>query len=173
MKLNNKLLYTFFLLAMSIVACKKDEPETSDPFIAPCSTPETHFDKDSFYFGPSYYNPEAKYTVRFIDTFANGSVGGSVEYSFNKIPTSGKYNLVYKIDTNNLNNINQMAFVTDSGSFLWRSGNTEGYEVYIKKNSQELIISFCEISDSVFFFHSIDNCYVGTNPTSLKIRKKF
>lgn len=166
------------MVVMLIISCEKDQPTPQpdpivDPYIAPCSVTEKYYDKDSLYFGPSNYHPEAKYTVRFMDTLSNGSISHYVEYSFNKIPLSGKYNMVYKIDTNNINLPNQMAFATDSGSFIWRSGNSYNAEVYIKKTAQELIISYCNISDSVMSFNSTDFCYVGTKPTSLLLRKQY
>jgi hypothetical protein len=174
--------YKYFVTLLSgitllAISCKKDSPPTEPVIlqvIAPCPINETQFDIDSVYFGPSIQFPEAKYRVRFIDTAANGTESYYIEYAFNKIPTSGKYNFVLNIDTNNLNNLNQIAFVRDSGSFVWRSGYTENNDIYIENNNQELIISYCTLSDTSIFFDPINcMCYTGNRPSKFKIRKQY
>lgn len=170
--MNYKFFISLFLLVA--VSCKKETPEQVVPVvIAPCSINEAVFDIDSVYYGPSLTQPEAKYRVKFMDTSINGSVSHYIEYGFNKIPTSGKYNFLDKIDTNNVNIVNQIAFVRDSGSYLWRSNFAEYAEVYFEKNNQELIISYCNLADTNVYFNIIDQCYNGNKPISFKVRKQF
>ena len=177
MSQKNYLFLTILLATIVVVACKKDppypEPAPIDPYLAPCEINEKTYHLDSVYYGPSARHLEAKCRVRFIDTTNTGGVSKFIEYAFNKVPVSGKYTWVDKIDTDNINLPNQIAFYKQHGSFSIRSKFLEGNNVYIKKSSQELMISYCTVSDTSFYFDPIDQCYKGITPSMLKLRKHF
>jgi hypothetical protein len=174
MSRKNYLFLTILLATIVVVACKKDppypEPTPIDPYLAPCEINEKTYHLDSVYYGPSARQLEAKYRVRFIDTTNTGGVSKFIEYAFNKVPVSGKYTWVDKIDTDNVNLPNQIAFYLDSGSFIWRSNFSEGNYVYIKNTSHEMIISYCNVSDTSIMFDAFDQCFKGIRPASRKLK---
>lgn len=164
-----------FLLVSALTACDKEEvnPDPVKQTIAPCTLNETFYDIDSVYYGPSLLNPHSKYNVKFMDTANNGSISGFVEYSFNKIPTSGIYKMVHDIDSNDISLPNQIAYVSDSGSFLIRSKHEELSEIYIEKSADQIVISWCSLPDTTFYFDMINQNYVGNFPYKFKTRKHF
>jgi len=175
-------LIVFFSISVLVVltmlqSCKKDitpipEDNTYKPTIAPCEIPETIYDLDSVFYGPSVNFPEAKYRLKFYDT--TGVIDMvEIEFAFNKVPTTGMYHMVREIDTNSQVSSNQIAFVRDYGGFWSRSEITASPEVYIEVNANELVISYCNISNSTSVFEPSTLCYYGNSPANYKARKHF
>jgi hypothetical protein len=170
-------IFLLFIVISAIVSCKKDSvttpPISASPVIAPCTIGESFYGLDSVYYNSNAYQQEAKFRVRFVDTLNSGQTGGELEFFFNKIPTSGIYQMVAYIDTNNLNIPNQIAYIADSGSFMVRSQVAELSKIYVENNANEIIISWCSLPDTTFYFDSATSSFVGNSPSKRKIRKSY
>jgi len=171
--------FLIIILALTcFISCKKDEVTVCEepvysPNVAPCEIAELNYNLDSVFYGPSDRFPEAKFRVKFIDTIPFwGQTMYSVEFAFNKIPTTGMYHMMYDIDTNILDIIpNQMAYVRDSG-FINVSTYTQAAEVYIENNENELIISYCNISNYMASMDFQCNCNLGNMMRNVKVRRQ-
>ena len=149
-----------FLSLFCFSSCKKEdeiiviEEEMYNSNVAPCEIDELNYHLDSVFYGPSNYFLEAKYRVKFVDTLPYWGHGiYSVEFAFNKIPTTGMYHMMYDIDTNDLTKPNQIAYLRDTIGYYNKSVWTENAEVFVENNGIELIVSYCNISNS---FEMID-----------------
>lgn len=153
-------------------SCKKEdpvpEPAGYQPNVAPCEIEELVYPVDSIFYGPGEHFSEARFRVKFADP---GDPGHNLEFAFNRIPVTGMYHMVTYIDTNSLELSNQVASYTDSGSYSIRSAQTEDAVVYIENNSDELIISFCNMNNQ-FVFNPQILSYIG-NPSERKVRKQY
>jgi len=177
MKLTISLVILAILALTMLQSCKKDttpipEDNTYQPTIAPCEIPETIYDLDSVFYGPSVNFPEAKYRIKFYDTTAVFDTI-DIEFAFNKVPTSGMYYMVSQIDTNSQVFPNQIAFTRDYGGFKFNSVLTGYAEVYIEVNENEIIISYCNISCSDVQFDTATLSYNGNSPANYKVRKQY
>ena len=155
------------LILIFVFACKKKTETvcTEIPLnTAPCNISYQIFDKDSAVCAPSQTFPQAKY--RHI--FSKSSGERIVEFAFNKAPITGKYYFVTLLDSTSTQN--QIASIRDSGSFFSRSAPTETAEVYIENNINQLIISYCNISNSNSYFEPQLNSYIGNKPINFKIK---
>jgi hypothetical protein len=172
----------FGILLLSIfcfTSCKKEdeiieiEQEIYNPNVTSCQIPELNYHLDSVFYGPSNMYPQAKFRVKFVDTLPSWGQGiYTVEFAFNKIPTTGMYHMVFDIDTNQFL-LNQIAYVNDSIGLYYRSTNTNNAEVYIENNDDELIISFCDISNQYAYIDPFCNCIEGNLMKNLKAIKKY
>src|SRR5574343_156545 len=86
---------------------------------------------------------------------------------------SSKYHLVTIIDTTNLSKPNQIYFKWKYESFHIRPANSEYPDVYVNKTDQELLISFCEIADSIPSFDQATFSFINSTPHKFKIRKTY
>ncbi|MFT5778067.1 MAG: hypothetical protein ACI837_001015 [Crocinitomicaceae bacterium] len=172
----------FYVLLLSAViinqSCKKDTvpvPITPNEValnVAPCEIQEKFYTTDSVFYGPDNYFPQAKFRIKFLDTNVTTPNYIGLLFAFNKIPTTGMYRMLPYIDTN-FQLPNQIAFVKDSGSFLLRSDASDFDEVYVENNNNEIIISYCNISNNIPWFNSITQSYYANLPKTLKIRKEY
>jgi hypothetical protein len=158
-----------------LFSCKKEEsvpaPEVYVPTVAPCEITPQPYDSVAVYYNASMYHPEAKY--RIVLSTTNAPFAHPVEFAFNKVPVSGMYYMVDEIDTNNLEIANQLAFAQDSGSFTWESVFSEWPEVYVEKTDQELIISYCTMTNTGIVFDNSTLTYRGNKPGPYKVRVQF
>lgn len=179
------LLGLLFLSLFCFSSCKKEENviETDEdvtvpynPNVAPCEIAELNYHLDSVFYGPSAFFPQAKFRVKFVDTLPY-PLGVqeiySVEFGFNKIPTTGMYHMMYEIDTNDLNFPNQIAYVRDTIGYYNVSTYTQAAEVYVENNENEIIISYCNISNHIAQFDSQWNGYRGNMMRNVKARRKY
>ena len=161
-------------ILISLFACEKEKVQSqASVFSAPCIITEKSHQLDSVFYEGDEYDPQAKYRVRFYDTLNTTSNIGYYEFGFNQIPKSGKYHLVTIIDTTDLSKPNQMYFKWKYGSFHIRPANSEYPDVYVNKTDQELLISFCEIADSIPSFDQATFSFINSTPHKFKIRKTY
>ena len=78
--------------------------------------------------------------------------------------------MVTHIDTKNSTLPNKIAFVKDSGSFLYRSDWFISEQVYVDNSNNQIIISYCDISDNSVSFDSNSKTYIGIRPKIDSIR---
>lgn len=167
----------FILIVLLLISsCKKDkspevvqEPDVT--YIAPCEIDPLGFDSMEVHYDGGTLNPQALYRLTLRDTNANGH--SELEVVFIKIPESGIYQIVETIDTSAIDLPNQIAFVGDSGSFLWRSVYIEGAKAYVEKNNDEITISYCTIPGNGFQFNPAELIYEGNPPGPFKINMKY
>ncbi len=162
-----KLFILVSVVSILLIGCDKSEliVKAYIPNVAPCPIVEEVVEIDSIVYGPSANFPQATMTITFVNT--------DLEVAFNKIPATGMYYMVpnmigsYTFD-------NQMATVQDSGSFRVFSCVTDYPEVYIENYNNELIISYCDLSNSGFFnYDQTIHAYIGNPTGSRKIRMSY
>lgn len=160
------LLLSFFVLL--ILGCKKEDEILVDPYtpnVSPCSIPEEIFEIDSIIYGPTIRFPHATMTITFLNT--------NRQFAFNKIPETGMYHMVPNL-IGSYAFENQIATVADSGSFLAYSYVTDSPEVYIENYNNELIISYCDLSNNGYsYFDQTINAYIGNPAGNRKIRMSY
>ena len=78
--------------------------------------------------------------------------------------------MVTHIDTKNSTLPNKIAFVKDSGSFLYCSDWFISEQVYVDNSNNQIIISYCDISDNSVSFDSNSQTYIGIRPKIDSIR---
>jgi hypothetical protein len=168
----------FGILLLSIfcfTSCKKEdeiieiEQEIYNPNVAPCEIAELNY--QIVFYGPSNFFPQAKFRVKFYDT--TWICNYTVEFGFNKIPTTGMYYMMYELDTSNLTLPNQISYIRDTVCAWNVSSFTQTAEVYIENNNDELIISYCNISNSDYYFDNNCNCSGGNMMKNVKAIKKY
>ena len=164
--LKGMLLLSIFVLVL--LGCKKEDEVQVDPYvanIAPCTVSEEHYVIDEIIYGPSAKFPNA--TMRI--TFENSTL----EYAFNKVPETGMYHMVPDL-VGSYTFENQIAMVQDSGSFLVYSYVTDYPEVHIDNYNNQLIISYCDLSNSGFYnFDASINAYVGNPSGNRRVRMSY
>lgn len=163
-----RLTSTILLIVLTLLGCKKEECDpipSYEPNVAPCEIQEELFVIDSITYGGTSRFPQAHMVISFTNT--------TEQLAFNKIPETGMYHLVpnaigdYTFE-------NQMATVSDSGSFLVFSYVTEDAEVFVENYNNELIISYCDLSNSGFYdFQPSINAYWGNPSGKRKIRMSY
>lgn len=171
-----------FLSLFCFTSCKKDdeiieiEEEIYNPNVAPCEIAELNYHLDSVFYGPSNFFPQAKFRVKFVDTLPY-PLGVqeiySVEFAFNKVPTTGMYHMMYKIDTNDVNFPNQISYLRDSIGMHYYSNYSQTAEVFVENNDNELIISYCNISNYTAMVDLGCNCYIGNTMRNVKAVLKY
>ena len=163
-----KLLVLISLATIVLIGCDKDEHvpiELYEANIAPCEVTEEILEIENIIYGPTAKFPHATLTITFVNT--------SLQYSFNKVPTTGMYYMVPNL-VGSYNWDNQMATVRDSGSFLAYSYVTDYPEVHIDNYNNELIISYCDLSNSGFYnFDPTINAYSGNPTGNRKVRMSY
>lgn len=180
-----KLAHSFsFLVLVSIMiaACKKEEneePVTNDPpatplNIAPCELNEEYFSNDSVSTYSSFnFYPEASYCVTFYDTTNALQPDNRLEFAFLNYPETGTYYLVYSFDTDPNAHPNQIAHARQLGSDMYRSISWYDSIIYVEKNDQELIISYCAMPYEMYQYNPNTDCYEGYGYGFRKYRKAF
>lgn len=173
-----KLSIFYFVILLVILSCAKDKvpgPAVDEiqTYIAPCDLPETFFQLDSVKTYGDQWHPEARYRIKFTDTSANGDEYHPMEFYFNHYPNSGMYTLVYQIDTNNQYYPNQIAYIRQEGAYGRRCYGQENANIYVQHDSNELVISWCTLSDTFTYFDNNTLFYVGNKPTKFKVRKTY
>lgn len=167
MRFRNYLLL-FPLVALSLIGCKKDEPAPVaiyEPNIAPCAVSEEVLEIADIIYGPSSKFPYAYMTIIFHNT--------SQQFAFNKLPATGMYRMVPNL-VGSYGFDNEIATVKDSGSFQVYSGISDYEEVYIENYNNELIISYCDLSNGgEYTFDPSINCYIGHPSTNRKVRMSY
>lgn len=163
-----KLSLLLSLLVLVLFGCKKEDEIPVDPYvlnIAPCSVPEEQFVIDSIIYGPTVKFPHASLTITFVNT--------NREFAFNKVPVTGMYHMVPNL-VGSYAFENQIATVIDSGSYLAFSYVTDFPEVHIENYNNELIISYCDLSNSGFYtFDQFIYAYIGNPSGNRKIRMTY
>lgn len=164
------------ILGLVLTSCKKDkpvipEPDTADN-IAPCNLTEKVHQIDSLFYGTSTEIPEAKFSVRFFDTLAIPS-NSFIEFAFNKVPTTGMYQMVAEIDTNQQAVPNQITYKIYDGGMNFQASGTASPSIYVENNTAELIISYCEVPDGTYNYSATCNCYLGNGEGNVLYRKTY
>jgi hypothetical protein len=158
------------LCSLVLIACKKEEPLPNEVVsvqnTAPCTLLEKVFPTDSLFYGNSTYYPEAKFSVKFIDTIATTALD-FIEFGFNHTPTTGMYYMVNEIDTNSQVLSNQISFKMESGGMLYQAFGTNDPIIYVENNTNELIISYCNIPNQIFTLDPPSNSYIGNGEGNL------
>lgn len=174
------LLGILLLSIFCFTSCKKEDDiieiqeEIYNPNVAPCEIAELNYHLDSVFYGPSNMYPQAKFRVKFVDTLPSWGQGiYSVEFAFNKIPTTGMYHMMYDIDTNDLTKPNQIAYLRDTIGYYNKSVWTENAEVFVENNGTELIVSYCNISNSTAMPDFLINGQKGNMMRYVKAIKKY
>lgn len=176
----------FIPILLSLFCCKKDKtnpippiPPAHTDLIAHCALYDTIFGMDSVFYGTSVTIPNAAFSVKFIDTTNSTTSPPFIEFAFNKVPTTGKYCLVPLEYLGVAVPENQISYKEFVGAY-WKSPagtyNTYGdYAdiIYVENNENELIISYCELSNYGYKFVDSTSTFIGNNPGFMKFTKKY
>ena len=178
--------FLFISILIALFSCKKDTvkdqitpPAPHVDLIAPCALNDSVFDIDSVYHGTSVLFPTAPFSVKFKDTTNGPNNQAFLEFAFNKVPTTGMYYLVKPANLGIVNLENQISFIGGNPSFhIEPSGtydNIGAYSdiIYVENNQNELIISYCHMPDSVYYYNSSQNSFIGNGPGYKKYTKVY
>jgi hypothetical protein len=172
-----RFIFTIALVTTILFGCKKEEITTEPPIIeaniAPCTLTEMSFPIDSIYSGNSTNIPDAGYSVKFVDTTPGAAIP-FIEFGFKTTPTTGNYYLVSDLDMSPQGLENQITYIRESNNFIYKPAGTNDSTIYVEKNQNELIISYCDLPDTMtFWYNSGCNCYVGNHSAFAKYQVNY